>query len=63
MDKTDGLIFTLGLIDELHRHRNSDLYGIFRDGLDQWRNYEPWLGPLVEALGPVLPAYPDAPAV
>ncbi|MBB3859627.1 putative Zn-dependent protease [Novosphingobium hassiacum] len=35
---------------------------IFRDGLDQWRNYEPWLGPLVEALGPVLPAYPDAPA-
>ncbi len=36
---------------------------IFRDGLDQWRNYEPWLGPLVEALGPVLPAYPDAPAV
>ena len=19
---------------------------IFRDGLDQWRNYEPWLGPL-----------------
>lgn len=35
---------------------------IFRDGLDQWRNYEPWLGPLVEALGPVLSTYPDAPA-
>ncbi len=35
---------------------------IFRDGLDQWRKYEPWLGPLVEALGPVLSAYPDAPA-
>jgi tetratricopeptide (TPR) repeat protein len=24
---------------------------IFRDGLDQWRNYEPWLGPLKDALG------------
>jgi tetratricopeptide (TPR) repeat protein len=24
---------------------------IFRDGLDQWRNYEPWLGPLNDALG------------
>jgi hypothetical protein len=27
---------------------------IFREGLDQWRNYEPWLGPLKEALGPAL---------
>jgi phage terminase large subunit-like protein len=35
VDKTDGLIFSLGLIDELHRHKNSDLYGIFRDGLDK----------------------------
>jgi tetratricopeptide (TPR) repeat protein len=24
---------------------------IFRDALEQWRNYEPWLGPLREALG------------
>jgi hypothetical protein len=24
---------------------------IFRDGLDAWRPYEPWLGPLREALG------------
>ena len=24
---------------------------IFRDGLDQWRKYEPWLGPLKVALG------------
>ncbi len=24
---------------------------IFRDGLDQWRKYEPWLGPLKFALG------------
>ena len=25
---------------------------IFREGLDQWRNFEPWLGPLKAALGP-----------
>jgi tetratricopeptide (TPR) repeat protein len=34
---------------------------INREGMDRWRAYEPWLGPLKEALGPVLPAYPDAP--
>ena len=27
---------------------------IFREGLDQWRNYEPWLDPLKEALGDAL---------
>jgi len=27
---------------------------IFRDGLDRWRRYEPWLGPLKESLGPAL---------
>jgi tetratricopeptide (TPR) repeat protein len=26
---------------------------IYREGVDQWRHYEPWLGPLKEALGPV----------
>jgi tetratricopeptide (TPR) repeat protein len=26
---------------------------IFRDGLDQWRHFEPWLGPLALALGPL----------
>ena len=35
---------------------------IFRDGLEQHRNYEPWLAPLVQALGPVLAAYPGVPA-
>lgn len=30
---------------------------IFRDGLDQWTNYEPWLGPLKEALGDALVRY------
>jgi len=34
---------------------------IFRDGLEQWRHYEPWLEPLKAALGPVLDAYPGAP--
>ena len=30
---------------------------IFREGLDQWRNYEPWLAPLKAALGPSLDAW------
>lgn len=34
---------------------------IFDDALGWWRNYEPWLGPLKAALGPVLTAYPDIP--
>jgi hypothetical protein len=35
---------------------------IFRDALEQWRHFEPWLRPLQAALGPVLEAYPDVPA-
>jgi tetratricopeptide (TPR) repeat protein len=27
---------------------------IYRDGLDHWKHYEPWLGALKDALGPVL---------
>ena len=34
---------------------------IYRDGIDHWRHYEPWLQPLKTALGPVLDAYPAAP--
>jgi hypothetical protein len=34
---------------------------IFRDGVDQWRNYDTWLGPLREALGPLLDTYPRVP--
>jgi len=34
---------------------------IYKDALEQWRHYEPWLGPLREALGPALAAYPAAP--
>lgn len=33
---------------------------INRDGLELWRNYEPWLGPLTEALGPLAEAEPSA---
>jgi hypothetical protein len=36
---------------------------IFPEGLDQWRHFDPWLGPLKAALGPVLDAYPQVPAV
>ena len=34
---------------------------IFREGLDHWRHYEPWLGSLKGALGPVLAPYPEVP--
>jgi len=34
---------------------------IYREGLEQWRHYEPWLDPLESALGPVLDAYPTVP--
>ena len=30
---------------------------IFREALSQWRNYEPWLGPLKDALGDALIGY------
>ncbi|MGC1388774.1 MAG: sulfotransferase [Steroidobacteraceae bacterium] len=32
---------------------------IFREGLDQWKNFEPWLGPLRDALGDALVRYRD----
>jgi tetratricopeptide (TPR) repeat protein len=33
---------------------------IYRHGVDHWRHFEPWLGPLKAALGPLLEAYPYA---
>ncbi|MDE2049649.1 MAG: sulfotransferase [Gammaproteobacteria bacterium] len=30
---------------------------IYREGLEQWRHYEPWLGPLREALGDAVDRY------
>ncbi len=35
---------------------------IYSAGVEQWRHYEPWLGALKAALGPVLDAYPAVPA-
>jgi hypothetical protein len=32
---------------------------IFREGLDQWRHFEPWLAPLKNALGDALNHYRD----
>ncbi|MBS1201222.1 MAG: hypothetical protein H6R27_1900 [Proteobacteria bacterium] len=34
---------------------------IYREGVDHWRHFEPWLDPLKQLLGPVLEAYPDVP--
>ncbi|MEI7038254.1 sulfotransferase [Fulvimonas yonginensis] len=34
---------------------------IYREGVEHWRHYAPWLGPLEQALGPVLQSYPDVP--
>lgn len=34
---------------------------IFKEGVERWRNYEPYLGSLKAALGPVLDAYPGVP--
>ena len=33
VDTADGVIPTLALVDELHRHKSTELYGVFRDGL------------------------------
>ena len=34
---------------------------IFRGSIDHWRYYEPWLGPLKDALGSLVEAYPGLP--
>jgi predicted Zn-dependent protease len=33
---------------------------IFAEGVDQWRNFEPWLGPMKEVLGDLVERYPEA---
>jgi len=35
---------------------------IYREATEEWRRYEKFLGPLKEALGPVVDAYPASPA-
>jgi hypothetical protein len=34
---------------------------IYKEGVDHWRHFEPWLDPLKKALGPVFEQYPDVP--
>jgi hypothetical protein len=34
---------------------------IYREGVDHWRHFEPWLASLKNALGPVLDVYPAVP--
>jgi hypothetical protein len=34
---------------------------IYKDGVEQWKNYEQWLDPLKAALDPVLAPYPEVP--
>ena len=34
---------------------------IYREGTEAWKAFDPWLGPLREALGEVLEYYPEAP--
>jgi predicted Zn-dependent protease len=34
---------------------------IFRDALEHWRHFDPWLGPLRDALGPLAQTYPLVP--
>lgn len=35
---------------------------ITRDGMNMWRNYEPWLEPLKAELGPIVDRYPQVPS-
>jgi hypothetical protein len=36
---------------------------IYREGLEQWKNFEPWLAPLRDALGDALLRYREAAGV
>ncbi|MEI9932947.1 MAG: hypothetical protein WDM89_21040 [Rhizomicrobium sp.] len=32
------------------------------ESIDHWRNFEPWLGPLISSLGSAFDAYPSVPS-
>jgi hypothetical protein len=34
---------------------------IYRDGVEHWRDFAPWLDPMAKALGEVLSLYPEVP--
>ncbi len=61
-----GLDFEPGCV-EFHRTRRSVRTAsseqvrkpLYREGLDQWKNFAPWLGPLEAALGDALGRYRD----
>ncbi len=36
---------------------------IFTDGVDHWKHFAPWLGPLEQALGPLITEYPPKSAL
>jgi tetratricopeptide (TPR) repeat protein len=63
-----GLSFEAGCL-RFHENRRPVLTAsaeqvrrpIFRDSLERWREFEPWLEPLKSALGDVLETYPAAP--
>jgi tetratricopeptide (TPR) repeat protein len=59
-----GLEFEPGCVEFYRTERNIRTASseqvrqpIFREGLDQWKHCEPWLGPLKEALGDALEEY------
>jgi hypothetical protein len=65
-----GLEFELACIDFYKTERTVNTASseqvrqpIFRDGLAQWRNYEPWLAPLKDGLDDALIRYRESPAV
>ncbi len=59
----DGRCLEFHLNDRAVRTASSEQVRrpIYQEGLEPWRPYEAWLGPLKAALGPVLEAYPAAP--
>ncbi len=61
-----GLAFEQGCVDFHHNRRSVRTPSseqvrqpIFRDGLDQWKKYEPWLAPLRVTLGDATTRYRD----
>jgi tetratricopeptide (TPR) repeat protein len=36
---------------------------IFTDAVEHWQNFEPWLSPLLDVLGPIVASYPQPPVV
>lgn len=52
-DRNQRLVLTLSA-DQVNKP-------LYTSGMGHWRNYEEWLGPLKQELGPVLGSYPEVP--